>query len=110
MSYVRALLNNAAVADNMSRMGLADSRECVCGRSLETVEHVLMECSIESVGRNQMIAEIGELWMNKKKAGGLQVSLDLLLYPFGNPKLNHTDCLQVMGSVFNFLRNMSRKF
>ena len=30
MVYARAILNNAAVADNMFRMGLSDSADCNC--------------------------------------------------------------------------------
>ena len=54
VSFVRALLNNAAVADNMFRMGLDDSCECSCGQSRETVEHVLMECIREDVIRKKL--------------------------------------------------------
>ena len=37
MSYARSLLNNAAVADNMFRMGLAESPDCSCREGRETV-------------------------------------------------------------------------
>ena len=53
MTYARALLNNAAVADNMFRMGLADSPDCRCGEARGTVEHVLMVVNwkVEHVAR-----------------------------------------------------------
>ena len=49
MSYVRALLDNAAVADSMHRMGLADSPNYSCGEARETVEHILLKCQTEYV-------------------------------------------------------------
>ena len=109
MTYVRALLNHAAVADNMARMGLAETTECVCGEGRETVEHVIMECSVEAEARKVLIDEIGDFWMNKKMAGDLQFNLELVLDPFANRKLNYVDSLQVMKSVFSFFARLSRK-
>ena len=63
MTYARALLNNAAVADNMFRMGLADSPDCRCGEGRETVEHVLMECQLETEARSRMLMEMGSIWI-----------------------------------------------
>ena len=44
VAFVRSLLNNASVADNMFRMKLSDDPNCSCGKSRETVEHVLLHC------------------------------------------------------------------
>ena len=37
MTYVRLLVNNTAVNENMFRMGLDESRECECGESIQSV-------------------------------------------------------------------------
>ena len=109
MSYVRALLDNAAVADNTHRMGLADSPDCSCGEARETVEHILLECRIESVARNRLLAEIGDVWMNNRKAGGLQFNMETILNPFANNRLNQLESQQIMIYVFAFLRSLSKK-
>ena len=110
MSYARSLLNNAAVADNMHRMGLADSPDCSCGDARETVEHVLMECQLESVARNRLLMEIGDVWMNNKKAGGLQFNLETILNPFANHRLNQLESQQIMDYVFAFLGLSQKSF
>ena len=109
MSYARALLNNAAVADNMFRMGLSDSTACTCGKGRQTVEHVILECSLESEARGKLRISLGDIWMNINKSGGLQFSLETILTPFSNPKLNHRDSLLMMESVFAFLKDLSIK-
>ena len=109
MTYVRSLLNNAAVADNMSRMGLAESPNCSCGNARETVEHVLIECHLESVARKKLVLEIGDIWMNNRKSGGLQFNLETILNPFACPKLNQSESQQIMECVFSYFRSLSKK-
>ena len=109
MSYARALLNNAAVADNMFRMGLVDSPDCRCGLARETVEHVLMDCELEAEARSKLLMEVGNVWMNNKKHVGLKFSLNTILNPFANPKINQSDSVEIMNFVFSFFRNLSKK-
>ena len=109
VTYARALLNNAAVADNMFRMRLADSPDCSCGEARDTVEHVLLDCHLENEARNRLLVEVGDIWMNNKKPGGLPFSLDTILNPFANPKINQSDSVKIMECVFSFFRNLSKK-
>ena len=109
MVYARALLNNAAVADNMFRMGLSDSTDCNCGEGRETVDHILLECSLESEARGKLRNEIGDIWMNNKKSGGLQFSMSTILNPAALPNINQDDSLLIMSSVFTFFKNLSKK-
>ena len=109
MSYVRSLLNNAAVADNMSRMGLAESPNCSCGKGRETVEHLLLDCSLEAGARGKLESEIGNIWMEKKASGGLNFDLQTILNPFSNPRLSSVDSSQIMNCVFSFFRGLSKK-
>ena len=59
MTYARALLNNAAVADNMFRMKLANSPDCSRGEARDTVKHVLMDCHLEDEARNSLLMKSG---------------------------------------------------
>ena len=90
-------------------MGLADSSDCSCGEARETVEHVLMDCHLEAEARKRLLLEIGSIWMDNKKSGGLMFSLDTILNPFANPKLNQSDSGRIMDCVFSFFRNLSKK-
>ena len=44
VSYVRALINNTGLSDNMFKFRLVDDCNCSCGKDRETLEHVLLEC------------------------------------------------------------------
>ena len=63
------------------------------------MEQVLMECQLESVARNRLLMEIGDVWMNNKKAGGLQFNLETILNPFANHRLNQLESQQIMDQV-----------
>ena len=108
ISYVRALLNNAAVADNMLRMNLSETSECECGEDRETVEHVLLKCRKEVDIRNELMKQIENIWMGKKTEGGLQFDLNVILYPFANDNLSDIESREIMQHVFSFIRRMSR--
>ena len=109
MAYVRALINNASVNDNIFRMGLCEGRGCECMETVETVEHVLMECKLEVENRKVLIDGIGEIWMECKMEGGLQFSLDLLLAPECNDRISVTVAEQICNKVFRFFRNLKKK-
>ena len=108
VTYARALLNNAAVADNMFRMRLADSPDCSCGEARYTFEHVSLDCHLEDEAR-RLLVEVGDIWMNNKKPGGVPFSLETILNPFANPKINQSDSVKIMECVFSFFRNLSKK-
>ena len=93
----------------MFRMGLADSPDCRCEEARETVEHVLMDCQLEAEARHRLLMEVGGIWMDNKKSGGLKFSLDTILNPLANPKINQSDAVKIMECVFSFFRNLSKK-
>ena len=107
-SYVRALLNNASVKDNMFRMGLADDRDCKCGRGIETVEHVLVECEEERESRCKLIKDLEDIWMNSSSVGGLQFNLNLMLAPFFCDKLSVELSEKVLDMLFLFFERLTR--
>ena len=47
--------------------------------------------------------------MDNKKSGGLKFSLDTILNPLANPKINQSDAVKIMECVFSFFRNLSKK-
>ena len=44
IAYIRCLLNNTSVADNMYRMIIVDDPYYECGKDRQTVEHILLHC------------------------------------------------------------------
>ena len=102
MAYVRPLINNAHVKDNIFKMGLSDDRECECGESRETVEHVLLECRSEEDNRIDLIEKVRKIWMDSKMTGGLQFDLRILLAVERHPQLNLIVADEVLKAVFCF--------
>ena len=108
MTYARALLNNAAVNDNLYRMRIGEDRECKCGESVETVEHVILECKEEEVSRKKLLEDLEEMWMSAKCTGGLNFNLEAILAPFYCDQLNQELSEKVLMKVFLFLGSLSR--
>ena len=109
MSYVRALVNNAAVKDNLFRMGFSEGRICECNQGRETVDHVLMECQLEAEARLKLKENICKMWMESKCSGNLQFNLQLMLFPFGNTNLNSNLASQILFKTYSFLKDLLRR-
>ena len=110
MSYIRALIDNTSLADNMFRFGLMDNCNCTCGKDRETLEHVLLDCELEKEARHEYIEGVKELWMSKKCDGNLNINLQLVLAPFAISRLNTRDADEMLKLSFEFIRNLSKKF
>ena len=105
VAFVRCLLNNASVADNMFRMKLSDDPNCSCGKSRETVEHVLLYC--EKIGSQRLLlkTKIYAIWQESKKFGNLPFDLRLLLNP-SSIKLNLVEAGEVSKAFEDFLNKI----
>ena len=110
ISYVRAVINNTALADNMYRYKLVDDANCQCGKGRETVEHVLLECELEEEARKEFKEKVGEIWMNKKCDGGLNIDTKLILAPFTISKLSSREADEILDLAFIFISKLSMKF
>ena len=110
ISYVRAVINNTALADNMYRYKLVDDANCQCGKGRETVEHVLLECELEEEARKEFKEKVGEIWMNKKCDGGLNMDTKLILAPFTISKLSSREADEILDLAFVFISKLSMKF
>ena len=109
MSYVRLLVNNTAVKENMYRFGLAEDRECECEEGIQSVDHVLLECRNEEEERGKLMRELGRLWMEEsKQVGNLQFDLRLILAPFSIDKINETLADKMLLYTFRFLSTLSK--
>ena len=94
IAYIRCLLNNSSVADNMYRMKLVDDPNCECGKGRQTVEHILLHCDNFISERLLLKHNVNSIWQNSKKSGNLQFDLNLLLNPFTS-KLNNAEAREV---------------
>ena len=109
MSYVRLLVNNTALKENMYRFGLAEDRECECEEGIQSVDHVLLECRNEEEERGKLMRELGRLWMEEsKQVGNLQFDLRLILAPFSIDKINEILADKMLLYTFRFLSTLSK--
>ena len=88
---VKLLLKNAAVADDIFRMGLAESPDCSCGEGRERVEFVIgvvhWKLMLVVSWYRRLVASG---WIRKLQKG-LNFDLHTILNPLSNPKLNSED-------------------
>ena len=110
VSYVRAVINNTGLSDNMFKFNLAEDCNCSCGKDRETLEHVLLECELEDEARDQYKEKVKNFWMNKKCDGGLNIDATLILAPFSINKLSSSDADQMLKLSFEFISKLSKKF
>ena len=110
ITYVRALINNTALADNMNRYGLSDEINCSCDRGRETLEHVLIECVLEEEERGKFERAVSKMWLDCRKVGNLNFNVQLIFAPFSIDKLSAEQAEFVLGCPLKFLRNLSKKF
>ena len=109
ISLVRCLLDNAAVAHNLFRMKLNDDPDCVCGKSRQTVEHLLLYCDKFIAERLRLKTKIGSIWFDSKRPGNLNFDLKLLLNPWSS-KLKMTEAKEVAKEFEHFLQNIDFTF
>ena len=110
VTYVRALINNTALADSMLRYRLVEDPNCDCGKARETLEHVLLECEVEKDAREEFIEKVGKVWMEKKCSGGLNIDIKLILSPWTISSLSSGEADVVLKFSFEFLSHLSKKF
>ena len=109
MSYVRSLVNNSAVRDNMNRLGFSEEADCECGQSRETLTHVLMECSLEEEARKELRDKVQNLWMESKCMGNLNFDMKTMLCPFQVWNVTADLGSKMLKESFIFLSKLTRK-
>ena len=109
MTYVRSLVNNAAVKDNLFRMGFSEGVECECSNGRDTVAHVLMDCVLEAESREEYIESVGKLWMESRCSGNLNVDLQLMLCPSQKEGVTGELGMQMLMESFKFFKKLTRK-
>ena len=105
IAYIRCLLNNTSVADNMYRMKLVDDPNCKCEKGRQTVEHILLHCDNFISERLLLKNKVNSIWLNSKKSGNLQFDLKLLLNPFSS-KLSNAEAREVAKEFEDYLNKI----
>ena len=102
MSYVRCLLNNTSLNDTLKKFKLVDSATCDCNRSRETVEHVILNCSLYENERQILISEMAEIWRQEKLVPQ-GFNLKTVLYPQSYKKNSRIVSNKLLTATFRFL-------
>ena len=103
------LLNSTNLNHDMHRMRLAETPNCECSLDRETIEHHVLHCQEFENEREEMMNEIQKMWMNNKKEGCLNVTIETLLGPNISEKLSKEEDDVVKRALFVFLMTTKRK-
>ena len=105
ISYFRMLVHDTMLQDDSYRTGIADTPICECGQENETVEHLLLRCSIHTEARQVMfdcMKDIGFLSKHKR------ITENLLLALPCDKDISKKDNGIVKESLFEFLSSINR--
>ena len=103
MTLARSLQNCGGVADKLFEWNLADSPNCDCGSSRQTIEHVITECLLHSMERQVLRSEIEEVWRDLDSPANLNINLQLLLNPASCLSLNRRQAMVVARCFSKFI-------
>ena len=109
ISYARMLLSSTNLNHDMHRMRLAETPNCECSLDRETIEHHVLHCKKFENEREEMMDEIRRMWMNSRKEGCLNVTIETLLGPNISEKLSKEEDDAVKRALFVFLMTTKRK-
>ena len=68
-----------------------------------------MDCVLEAESREEYIESVGELWMESRCSGNLNVDLQLMLCPSQKEGVTGELGLQMLMESFKFLKKLTRK-
>jgi len=91
------------------RAGLKLSRSCECGLGIDDVEHFLLQCTLHDDLRHVLKQDILEVWERRADRGGLNLSVQLLLFPFAIDQLTYVECHEVLSATFSYIKNSQRQ-
>ena len=109
ISYARMILNSTNLNHDMHKMKLAESPNCECNQDRETVEHHVLHCKDHRKERSEMMNELQRIWMQNRKSGCLNVSIEMLLGPKFSDKLTKEEDDAVKNALFVFLMSTEKK-
>ena len=85
------------------------SRSCDCGLGIDDVEHFLLQCTLYDDLRQVLKHDIMEVWEEREDRGSLNLSVQLLLFPFANDQLTYVECYEILSATFNYIKNSRRQ-
>ena len=107
-SYVRMLLDDTTLKDHMCRCGLADSRLCECGQSVEDVYHFLLKYPTHDANRSRLFSQIQEICSDGEKSYTVPMSVMLLLSPGQHDNFTKKQCAAILDATFEYI-HLSRR-
>ena len=85
------------------------SRSCDYGLGIDDVQHFLLQCTLYDDLRKVLKHDIMEVWEEREDRGSLNLSVQLLLFPFVNDQLTHVECHEILSATFNYIKNSRRQ-
>ena len=76
---------------------------------IDDVEHFLLQCTLHDDLRHVLKQDILEVWERHEDRGGLNLSVQLILFPFAIDQLTYVECHEVLSATFSYIKNSQRQ-
>ena len=68
-----------------------------------------VQCTLYDDLRQVLKHDIMEVWEEREDRGSLNLSVQLLLFPFANDQLTYVECHDILSATFNYIKNSRRQ-
>jgi len=85
------------------------SEICDCGHGIDDVEHFLLQCIHYKEQRQILKQDIMNVWEECERRGNLDLSVQLLLFPFANDQLTNRESHEIQSATFRYIKNSKRQ-
>jgi len=110
ISYVRLLLDDSLLKAHQHRIGVEVSKCCNCGLGVDDVEHFLLQCTLLKDQRQVLKQDMIQTVLEECDSNGnMDLSVQLLLFPFANGHFTDRECREILSATFRFIRNSQRQ-
>jgi len=76
---------------------------------VDDVEHFLLQCTLLKDQRQVLKQDIQTVLEECDSSGNMDLSVQLLLFPFANGHFTDRECREILSATFKFIRNSQRQ-
>ena len=76
---------------------------------MDDVERFLLQCTLFKDQRQDLKQDIQTVLEECDSCGNLDLSVQLLLFPFANGQFTDRECREILSATFRFIKNSHRQ-
>jgi len=109
ISYTRLLLDDSMLKAHQHRIGLEASNRCDCGLGIDDIVHFLLQYTLYDDLRQVLKHDVPKVGERCESRCSLNLSVQLLLFPFASDQLTYVECCDILSVTFNYIRSSQRQ-